>query len=205
MVTNDRIILDEVLKQGLSEADPGTTPSSFFEFFTAEQVLKEFDLSGAEIESGVVGDGGDGGIDAIYLLVNGELIQEDPDYSHLKRDITIDLVVVQSKTHAGFQETPIERFISVSNDLFDLSKDLTKLTGIYNEQLLEVIRYLHVLWLQLAKQFPTLNVAFFYACRGTDPGDNLNHKVEFLESTVKQYFPSATFRFEFLGASDLTP
>ena len=160
MVTNDRIILDEVLKQGLSEADPGTTPSSFFEFFTAEQVLKEFDLSGAEIESGVVGDGGDGGIDAIYLLVNGELIQEDPDYSHLKRDITIDLVVVQSKTHAGFQETPIERFISVSNDLFDLSKDLLKLTGIYNERLLEVIQHLHDLWRQLANQFPTLNVAF---------------------------------------------
>ena len=203
MVTNDRIILDDVLKQGLSEVDPSTTPSSFFEFFTAEQILKDFDLSGDEIESGLVGDGGDGGIDAIYLLVNGELVQEDPDYSYLKRDITIDLIIVQSKTHPGFQETPIERFISVSNDLFDLSKDLSKLTGIYNEALLEVIRHLHDLWRQLAHRFPTLNVAFFYACKGANPSDNLYHKVEFLENKVKEHFPSSTFRFEFLGASNL--
>lgn len=203
MVTNDRIILDEVLKQGLSEVDPNISPSTFFEYFTAEQILKDFDLSSDEIESGLVGNGGDGGIDSIYLLVNGELVQEDPDLSHLKRDITIDLVIVQSKTHAGFQETPIERFNSVSNDLFDLSKDLSKLTSIYNERLLEVIGHLHDLWRQLAIHFPTLNVSFFYASKGTAPGHNLSHKVQFLEKTVKQYFPSCTFRFQFLGASEL--
>ncbi len=61
MTTNDRIILDEVLKQRQMEIDPNTDPSSSFEFFTAEQVLKDFDLSYDEIESGLVGDGGDGG------------------------------------------------------------------------------------------------------------------------------------------------
>ena len=203
MVTNDRIILDEILGQGLSKVDPSTTASSFFEFFTAEQVLKDFDLSSDEIESGLVGNGGDGGIDAIYLLVNGELVQEDPNYGHLKGEITIDLVIVQSKTHAGFQETPIERFITVSKDLFDLSKDLSKLSSFYNERLLEVIRHFHDLWRQLATQFPTLILSFFYACKGTDPNDNLWHKVKFLEEAVKQHFPSSKFRFKFLGASEL--
>ena len=203
MVTNDRIILDEVLKQGLSQVDPSTNPSSYFEFFTAEQILKDYDLSDDEIDSGLVGDGGDGGIDAIYLLVNGELVQEDQDYSHLKSDIAINLIVIQSKTKSGFQETPIERFTSISNDLFDLTKDLSKLVGIYNEQLLDVIGHFHDLWRKLASRFPTLAIAFYYASKGTDPNDNLNHKVEFLEEKVKQYFPSATFSFEFLGASKL--
>lgn len=84
MVTNDRILLDQILDQGLAQVDPGTTPNSYFEFFTAEQILKDFDLSADEIESGLVGDGGDGGIDAIYLLVNGELVQEDPGSLHLR-------------------------------------------------------------------------------------------------------------------------
>ena len=127
MVSNDRTILDEVLRRGMGEISSSTTESSLFEYFTAEQVLKAYDLSSDEIESGLVGNGGDGGVDAIYLLVNGELVQEESDFSNLKRDIVIDLIVVQSKISAGFQETPIERFNSVSNDLFDLSKDLSKL------------------------------------------------------------------------------
>ncbi len=82
MTTNSRIILDGVLQQRQSEVDPDAKPDSFFEFFTAQQVLKDFDLSYDEIESGLVGNGGDGGIDGIYLLVNGDLVQEDSDYGY---------------------------------------------------------------------------------------------------------------------------
>ena len=45
MTTNDQIILGEVLKRRQSEVDPEAEANSFFEFFTAEQVLKDFDLS----------------------------------------------------------------------------------------------------------------------------------------------------------------
>jgi hypothetical protein len=101
MAKNDRIILDEILKQRQAEVDPNATPSEFFELFSAEQVLKDYDLSYDEIDSGLVGDGGDGGIDAIYVLVNGELVQEEPDYSHLKKNITLDLIMMQAKTSAS--------------------------------------------------------------------------------------------------------
>ena len=179
MITNDRIILDQVLTQGMSNAASDLSESTYFEFFTAEQVLKDFDLSADEIESGLVGNGGDGGIDAIYLLVNGELVQETPDFNYLKRDINIDLIVVQSKTHAGFQETPIERFNSVSNDLFDLSKDFSKLTTIYNESLLEVIQHLHDLWRQLAHIFPTLNVSFSTRVKVPSPATTFSTRSNF--------------------------
>ena len=203
MVTNDRILLDEVLRQAKNQVDPGAEDGAFFEFFTAEQILKSYDLSADEIDSGLVGSANDGGIDSIYILVNGELVQEESDLSHLRRDIVIDLVIVQSKNSSGFQETPIERFISVSNDLFDLSKDLSKLSNIYNERLLEVVGYLHDIWRQLANRFPTLHVSFLYASKGNKPGDNLLLKVKLLESTVKYYFPSCEFSFTFLGASEL--
>lgn len=67
MASNDIIILDEALKQRQAEIDPAAVPSEFFELFTAEQVLKDHDLLYDEIDSGLVGACGDGGIDAIYM------------------------------------------------------------------------------------------------------------------------------------------
>ena len=203
MKTNDRIILDQVLAQRKTAVDPASSDSVFFELFTAEQVLKDFDLSYDEIESGLAGGGQDGGIDAIYLIVNGELALDDPDYSHLKKDITLDLMIIQSKTHAGFQETPIERFITVSDDIFDLSKPVSALQGVYNSTLLDVIKNFRSLHQQLASKFPRLNISYYYASKGDTPADTVNRKVEKLRAQVTSHFPNAEFQFEFLGASQL--
>lgn len=203
MARNDRIILDEVLKQHQSEIDPTTSPSDFFELFTAEQVLKDFDLSYDETDSGLVGDGGDGGIDGIYLFVNGELVQEDPDYAYLKKDITLDLIILQSKTNPGFQETPVERFLTVSDDIFDLSRDPANFASVYNEALIEAIKRFREVHKQLAARFPTLRISYYYASKGTSPTGNVEKKVGQLEAVVKKHFPSAEFRFIFLGAAEL--
>lgn len=203
MSTNDRIILDEILKQRHQEVDPNLKQSEFFELFTSEQILKDQDLSYEEIESGLVGDGGDGGIDGFYLLVNGELVQEDPDYSYLKKNIDVDLVLIQSKMHDGFQETPIERFTSVSDDILDLSKPLAELEDVYHSGLLENISRFRDLQAQLANKFPNLRLSFFYACRGIEPNNTVSRKVSKLEDTVNSYFPNCSFSFEFIGAPDL--
>lgn len=203
MAKNDRIILDEILKQRQAEVDPGITPSGFFELFTAEQVLKDYDLSYDEIDSGLVGDGGDGGIDAIYVLVNGELVQEEPDYSHLKKNITLELVIVQAKTSAGFQETPVERFLTVSEDILDLSKAPSALCATYNELLVEAITCFRTVHNQLAAKFPAFRVRYYYASKGDNPDANVRNKVEKLQAAVKRHFPSSEFSFKFLGASEL--
>lgn len=203
MAKNDRIILDEILKQRQAEIDPSATASEFFELFTAEQVLKDSDLSYDEIESGLVGDGGDGGIDAIYVLVNDELVQEDPDYSHLKKNIVLDLVIVQAKTSAGFQETPVERFITVSEDILDLSKSPTTLGTTYNEALIEAITCFRTVHNQLAAKFPSFRIRYYYASKGESPDSNVKKKVDKLEAVVHRHFPSSEFIFTFLGASEL--
>ena len=202
MTTNSQIILDGVLKPRQNEMDPDADPTTFFELFTAQQILKDFDLSYEEIESGLVGAGGDGGVDSIYLLVNGDLAREDSDYSHLRKDIVIDLIIIQSKTHAGFQETPVERFITVSRDLFDLSKG-TELSEFYNKQLVEAIDRFRNVYQELTPWFPTFNVSFFYASKGVIVNDNVRRKVELLEEVVLSRVQNARFDFRFLGASEL--
>ena len=71
MSTNDLILLNQLLDQRLSEIGAGLPESEYFEIFSAEQVLKDDDLSYDELESGIIDGGGDGGIDSIYLFVNG--------------------------------------------------------------------------------------------------------------------------------------
>lgn len=203
MATNDKIILDEVLKQRKAEVDPTSSESEFFELFSAEQVLKDHDLSYDEIDFGLIGSGGDGGIDSIYLFVNGELVQEDPDYSYLKKNVALELVMIQAKTTAGFQETPVERFITVSEDIFDLSKDTADFSGFYNERLIEAIDRFRLVHQQLVAKFPSLTIRYVYACKGSQVETSVERKVEKLNAVVQRYFPSSEFSFCFLGASGL--
>ena len=203
MPSNDRIVLEEILKQRQREVDSEATESDFFELFTAEQVLKDYDLSYNEIGSGLIGDGGDGGIDGIYLFVNGELVQEDAEYGHLRKDITLELVVIQSKMGVGFQETPIERFISISDDILDLSKDPDDLSDTHNSALVEAIKLFRKVHQQLSGKFPTLRVAFKYSCKGVTPNKRVKRKVDQLKRNVAHHFPEAKFSCDFLGASNL--
>ena len=150
-----------------------------------------------------MGANGDGGIDAIYLFVNGELVQEEPDYNRLKKNIILDVIVIQAKTSSGFQETPVERFITASDDIFDLSKATSSFMKVYNESLVEAISAFRLVDQQLAAKFPTLRVSFFYVCIGERPENNVQRKVEKLEAIIHKHFPSAEFAFNFLGASEL--
>jgi hypothetical protein len=77
MGANDQIILQQIIQQKIEEMESKPTESEFFERFVSEQILKNYDLSYDEIESGIVDGGNDGGIDAIYTLINGELINID--------------------------------------------------------------------------------------------------------------------------------
>jgi hypothetical protein len=88
MSSNDRVILEQFVSQAHQQRAPSLSKSQFFEIFVSEQVLKDSDLSYEELESGLVAGGRDGGIDAAYTFVNGELAREDSDFgsSLLKRD-----------------------------------------------------------------------------------------------------------------------
>ncbi len=57
-----------------------------FEYLIYEQVLKEYDLSSEEIRAGSVDGRNDGGIDAIYIMVNEHLIS-DPKPHYCQRQM----------------------------------------------------------------------------------------------------------------------
>jgi len=74
MTTNQQIILNTLLDQQKKQLDSTLKEDEYFHLFVTEQVLKNFELSYDELQEGIVDNGGDGEIDAIYTLVNSEWI-----------------------------------------------------------------------------------------------------------------------------------
>lgn len=204
MSTNQQIILNTLLEQQKKElGDDTLSNDDFFHLFVTEQVLKNLELSYDEILEGIVDNGGDGGIDAIYTFVNSELVQRDSDLIDGKRNSVIDVYIIQSKNTNGFGESPIEKCTSSANDLFDLSKSSESLRTVYNNDLLINRDVFKNQYLHLISKFPVLNFHYFYASKGNEVHQNVERKVENLVETIRKHFDKSTINFKFLTSGDL--
>lgn len=204
MSTNQQIILNTLLEQQKKELDDDSLSNDdFFHLFVTEQVLKNLELSYDEILEGIVDNGGDGGIDAIYTFVNSELVQRDSDLIDGKRNSVIDVYIIQSKNTNGFGKTPIEKCISSANDLFDLSKSSNDLRSVYNNDLLANRDVFKNQYLHLISKFPVLNFHYYYASKGNEVHQNVVRKVDNLIETIKRHFDKAIIKFEFLTSAIL--
>jgi hypothetical protein len=203
MSQNDLILLEQLLNQRLAEIGEGLSFSDYFEVFSAEQILKDDELSYEEISNGIVDDGGDGGIDSFYFFVNGTLFSEDLDIDSLRRGVELRLVLIQSKSSGGFSEIGIDRLISSARDLFDLNKSITEFEIVYNRALLEKISQFRETYLALTSKFPNLTFHYAYAAKAIDVHPNVSRKVDVLRDAIERLFSPMNFLLEFVGASKL--
>jgi len=205
MANNDQIILDQVLEQQKKNRAPHLSDSSFFEIFVAEQILKDYDLSDEQIESGIVGSGSDGGIDCIYVFCNGDLAREDFDYSLHRKAISIEIYIIQSKVSSSYGEDPLNRLIAATSDLFNLAHKLDGLKSTYNESVLASVGIFRNVFNSLASRFPSLTFNYIYASKGDSRQvhHNVSRKADALKSEVSNLFSAGLFNFRFVGSSDL--
>lgn len=205
MSSNDQVILDEILQKNKREIAQECDDSYYFELFTAEHILKDLDLSYDEIKSGIIDGGGDGGIDSMYLLINGENIEEDTELDKFKGDISIELYIIQSKTSDGFKEEALQKLLSSAEDLFNLSNDIKSLKSIYRKEILDIIRIFRDANRRFAKRFPKLKISYYYVTKGNTQKlhPNVIRQVDRLKESVSELFSSADFSFDFLGAREL--
>lgn len=196
-------ILKEVLTQKKSEIASSMTEDEFFNLFASEQILKDFELSYDELNDGIVEGGSDGGIDAIYSFINGELLEEDTDYTGLKKEIVIDLIIIQSKNTNGFAEEPMNKFISSAQDLLNLSNDLNSLKATYKKELRKKIELFRNAYLRLASKFPKLNISYYYAALASELHPNVERKVPQLQNVINTQISESNITFSFIGIEEL--
>jgi len=89
---NNLLVLDSILREYKKQKPQDINSSELFELFTGEQILKDFSLSDEELNEGIIDGGDDGGIDAIYIFLNGQLcteeILDDENISNFKTNNT---------------------------------------------------------------------------------------------------------------------
>jgi hypothetical protein len=205
MAKNDKIILDKILDEKRAQVAPLMSEDDYFEIFTSEQVLKDYSPSYEEIEAGITDGPDDGGIDSFYVFVNGDLLQEDSDFSNIIKDLNVNVNIIQSKTSEGFSEDSLDKLITITTELFDLSKPIKSFYKLYNQEIINAVTTFRETYEKLASRFPKLSFNYYFATKGDikDVHPKLIKKLPNLQKAVTNNFSAAEFTFNFLGASEL--
>ena len=204
-MSNDLKLLDNFIRQNKDEIASDMGKDEYFEFLLAEQITKDFDLTNDQINDGIMGGGNDGGVDAIYVFVDGLLMEEDTEAPAISDGINIHVIIAQAKNKVGYKEDVINRFVAFSEDAFNLDVELSSLSRVYKQDLLESVERLRELWSETyVRHNPRLTVNFYYGSRArTRPHDNIERKARNLENKVSALFSGADCNVKFLGASEL--
>ena len=204
MSKNNQILLDAIINQEMEDLGEDIPLSEFFEFYSALQVLKENELSYDEINAGISGKSHDGGVDSIYLFVNGEIIKEDESLiGKYKKNVDIELVLIQSKYENSFSEEPLLKISRLCRSLFDLDFNPDDYIGRYNEKVLAAFELFKNTYVGLITKKPKLKVSIYYVSKGVDLHPNVKKQGTDLENDIKSKLPAADANVYFLGAEKL--
>jgi hypothetical protein len=212
MQDTDISVLNDIIAESKKELAPSMKDDEFWELFAAKEILRDRQLSPDDIQSGMVGQTeiikeSDGGIDAFYTFVNGTLIRDqlEAENSNHKKGVEVDVIIIQSKTTAGFGMDAINRLSTTCDSIFRTGLEPKNFPEPFNARLVDaIVRFRSVYKSVLTKQ-PNISVHFFNATKGDSAStrgvlgakaDELTRKVKDVLATIQ------TCEFEFLGARD---
>lgn len=205
MPTNNQVLLSEVVKQEFKENPQYSSEDVYFEFFSAQQILKKYDLSDEEIEQNLTGTALDGGCDGIFFFADGELVHEDDDEAKFKQDVKLTLCIIQAKNTASFGEDAINKWKTVSTNLLALDKSCDEFRGRYDEKVLQAFAFFKDTYIGLIRKHAKLQIEYRYVSKGTEIHPNVQAQADELVAQVKKMFPnpSVGVNVSFVGADQL--
>ncbi len=216
MSQTDLAVLEQLLAQQKAQQYPNASDAEFWEFFSAEQILRDYQLDPEEIKSGVVGQesnkkskGTDGGIDSMYLIVNGKLIRDlgqARDLANHKGKIQFDIIIIQSKKGGGFDLATLIRLGNTSESIFQIEQQPANFAEKYNSQLLDTIVCFREAHKALLTRHPTIGVFFYHVCSGDTSliDTNVGGKARELEQKVRSMLPTVNVcEVKFFGAREI--
>jgi hypothetical protein len=167
MAKNDTVLIDSILQQRVADSLPSNKLDEVFEFFALEQLLKDFDLSRDELERGWIDGRDDGGVDALFIFINGNLLTDPENFGWPKSGALMEIWIVTCKHHSTFEQAPIDAILASAQELFDLSLKNDELKGNYSDELLQVRDLLMLAYRRLAIAKPKITFKICYVSRGT--------------------------------------
>lgn len=203
-LTNNQLLLKEIIQQEYKENGIYEKQDDFFEFFTTSQVLKNFDLSDNEIASGIIGGSHDGGCDGMYIFLNNDLITPDQiDNLTASKGSLLSLIIVQAKNTSGFSEDAIMKWKVVSTNLLSMSSDVNSFSERYNEQVRDSFLLFRNAVTKLVRFQIKIDIQYYYVTLASDRHPNIDCQARELVEQVNQLYPSSKVSCSFVGADKL--
>jgi hypothetical protein len=205
MAKNDSILIDGIIARRVLEGVPSADIGEVFEYFSFEQILKTYDLSEEEFDTGWVDGRHDGGIDGFFIFVNGHLVSDVASFPWPKSHAQIDIFVISCKHHDTFKESTLNSILASVQEIFDLSLEEIQLKGAYSKDVLNARKRLVDAYKRLAITSPQISLTFVYSSRGdtTDIGESVRARSEQIVHAAAGLFSKINVTFEFLGATEL--
>lgn len=205
MAKNDAVLLDGILDERISLQLPSDDRGEAFEYLAFEQILKEYDLSKDDIESGNVDGRDDGGIDGFFLFVNGHLLNDPESFLWPRTGSQLELWIITCKHHESFKQATIDNLVASISELFDLSLKPNELKGAYSERILNCRENLRLAYRKLSPNMNSFTVTFAYASRGdvNSLGSSVVARAEQTSAVVSEFFFDCKVSFDFYGSKEL--
>ncbi len=205
MAKNDKILIDGIVEDRLENKIPSEKRDEVFEYFVFEQLLKDYDLSKEEIETGSVDGRNDGGIDGFYIFLNGHLLTDIEKFSWPKSGAVLEVWIITCKHQDTFKQAPLDNIVASLSELFDFSIINSGLKGDYSEDLLYHRNCLLYAYKKVCPRLREFNIHYFYASRGntSELGESINSRGKQIEQITNDFFGNCNAKFNFVGATEL--
>jgi hypothetical protein len=207
MSEDSHFLLKNVLEQSRVANYPTLTPDKYFEYFSAEQVLKShrFNPDPTELESGIVGGPGDGGVDGFYLFVNRKFIREDTDPASLKdQQLNVELIIIQGKNKPSFDESVPIKLKDFTENCLRLNADIGMTQQLlYSNGLLTLVQKFHDIYRPALSMRPKLSINFVHVSLADTVDSKVKARADLLVNKVKEFFPTSDCAYEFIRGNDL--
>jgi hypothetical protein len=205
MARNDTILIDGILDDRVAERLPSDRRDEAFEYFAFEQVLRDADLSQDEITSGWIDGRDDGGIDGLFVLVNGHPLTDPDSFMWPRSGCELDVWIITCKHHDTFRQAPMDNLVASVGELLDLAVGNAALKGAYSDTLLKVRTSLIHAYRKVSPRLTRFSLHFVYASRGdaSNVGDSIRARSEQAVGIARDLFGNCNATFDFVGAAEL--
>jgi hypothetical protein len=205
MAKNDKVLLDGIIDDRIELKLPSTQRDEVFEYLAFEQILKDFDLSRDEIESGSVDGRNDGGIDGFFIFVNGICLDEPESFSWPRSGSELEVWIITCKHHDTFLQAPLDNLVASLTELLDFGLSDSELKGDYSELVLKNRENLKSAYRKLSPRMAKFSLNFAYASRGdaSEIGESVVSRSKQIKSIAEGSFSTCETSFTFFGSTEL--
>ena len=198
-----KILLDDQIDK-LFKDNPEllTVKKNKFEIAVASFVNVKY-LNGLEFDDlvdGIMGEGGDEGIDLCYLFCNGNLIKDE--LHPINKDSVIKIKFFQVKREDGFSTDGFRKLVEGIEEIFNLEIELDKLKLIgANEEIIENADLARKVFRKAMIERAKFSCEVYYVT--ASPDLNVSKKIGHLENKLKLNPLKIPYEFEYWGAQKL--